>query len=190
SGGEKIISYDPRTGKEDWQTPGTAEATCGTIVVAKDIIIASGGYPQSQTIALDGTGQKQWEVKTKLYEPSLIAVGEALFGITDKGIAYCWDVATGAEQWKERLGGSFSASPVAVGNTIYVSNLEGQTFVFKADSSSYQQISVNRLGTDCYASSAVYDENIYLRIGTGNGSHRQEELVCLSRQPELKSSQN
>ncbi len=190
SGGEKIISYDPRTGKENWQTPGTAEATCGTVVVAKDLIIASGGYPQSQTIALDSAGQKQWEVKTKLYEPSLITVGDALFGITDKGIAYCWDIATGAERWKERLGGNFSASPVAVGDTIYVSNLEGQTFVFKADSSSFQQISVNRLGTDCYASPAVYDGDIYLRIGTGNGQSRQEELVCLSRQPSGNSSQN
>jgi len=179
SGTGYVTSYDPRSGEQLWQTRGTAEATCGTIVTSPDGIFASGGHPQKQTVALSPTGQLQWSSRTSLYEPSMIALNGYLYGVTDNGIACCWNQTDGQELWKERLQGGFSASPVACGDKIIVSNLQGETYVFKADPSSYQELAVNRLGSDCYASPAVVGNQLFLRVGIGSGNARQEELICI-----------
>ncbi|MCG6156084.1 outer membrane protein assembly factor BamB family protein [Rubinisphaera margarita] len=174
-----VTSYDPRSGEQLWQTLGTAEATCGTVVTSADAIFASGGFPQKQTVAFSPAGQLLWSSRTSLYEPSLIALDGYLYGVTDNGIACCWNQTDGQELWKERLQGGFSASPVACGDHILVSNLQGDTYVFKADPSSYQEVAVNKLGTDCYASPAIVGNQLFLRVGIGSGNARREELICI-----------
>lgn len=179
SGGNQVTSYDPATGSQYWTAPGVAEGTCGTIVAQGERLFASGGFPQRETVCLDNKGERIWSHRTRLYEPSLLAVQQRLFGITDDGVAYCWDGLTGKEIWKKRLGGSFSASPLYCQDRIYVSNLSGQTFVFSATADRYESLAVNQLGSDCYASPAVAEGQLYLRIGVGKGSERREQLVCL-----------
>ncbi len=181
SGCHLVSSYDPATGKVLWQTDAIAEATCGTVIATEDRIFASGGYPERETVCLDAQGARLWATRTKVYEPSLLAVGDRVFGVTDDGIAYCWAAETGDVLWKKRLGGSFSSSPVACGGTVYVANLSGKTFVFEAYAEQYTQLAVNQLGSDCYASPAVADGKIYLRVGVGKGSRRQERLVCIGK---------
>lgn len=180
SGCDQVTSYDPATGKENWSTPCLAEATCGTIVTTDNEIFASGGYPKRETVGLSADGKLLWSDQTKIYEPSMIVAGEALYGITDDGIVYCWDTKTGDVHWKQRLRGSFSASPVLCNGLIYISNLSGDTFVFKANPEEFEEVAVNPLGSDCYSSPAVADSQIFLRVGTDTGGQRQEELVCIS----------
>lgn len=74
SGGDSVAAYDPMTGKQRWQTPGTTMATCGTMVWDDGIVFASGGYPKSETIALDiATGRSLWKNNQKAYEQSMVA---------------------------------------------------------------------------------------------------------------------
>ena len=94
----------------------------------------------------DGSGKIVWETKDRVYVPSLLARDGHLFGVLDAGVAACWKSDTGKEQWKKRLGGEFSASPVLVGDTIYATNESGETFVYRADPSKFEQIAVNKLG--------------------------------------------
>lgn len=179
SGCDRVASYDPATGEQLWSTSCLAETTCGTIVVDKDKVYASGGYPDRQTICLSADGKKIWENQTKIYEPSMLAVDDYLFAVSDDGIAYCWSGQEGNVLWRKRLGGNFSASPVLCNGQLYVSNLSGKTYVFQASPEGYREIAVNRLGTDCYASPAMVDGNIFLRVGFQNGGSRQEKLVCI-----------
>lgn len=179
AGCDEVCSYDPASGEQLWATAGTSETTCGTMVTAGDLVFASGGYPNKQTICLTATGKQVWTSKTSVYEPSLLAVGELLFAVTDSGIAYCWSAKDGSELWKERLGGNFSASPTYCNGNVYVSDLSGKTYVFAASGEKYREISVNRLGNDCYASPAITEGEIYLRVGFGSGRDRQEKLVAI-----------
>ncbi|MDA9858317.1 PQQ-binding-like beta-propeller repeat protein [Rubripirellula sp.] len=178
AGGKTLSSYDPATGETNWQTPGLATSTCGTVVTSGDFILASGGYPQSETICVDGDGKKIWSDSTKIYEPSPIVSGDYLVGVKDDGVAFCWSVGSGEVQWKKRLGGNFSASPVIVNGLIYVSNLSGDTFVFRAGEA-FELVAKNRLGNDCYASPAVSDGDLFLRVGVAGESGRKEQLVCI-----------
>ena len=177
-----VTAYDPATGKELWSCDGTAEGTCGTPVTDGTHVFASGGYPQRETLCVkgDGSGEKVWSERTKLYEPSLIVAGDHLYGVTDDGVAMCWSNADGQVVWRERLGGSFSASPVHCDGRIYVPNLEGQTIVFAADPKGFRLLARNALGNDAYASPAICGGEIFLRIGVGNGGDRRERLVKIA----------
>lgn len=177
SGNDAVTSYDPQSGDLLWQTD-FLKATCGTIVSDGQRVFASGGYPDSQTICLSAEGKELWSNNVKSYEPSLLLVNEKLLTVNDSGVAICWDAKSGHELWKKRLGGNFSASPVLVNDTVFVPNLKGETFVFQAGSE-YVPVSKNVLGDDCYASPAISDRQIFLRIGVAKGTERAEQLVCI-----------
>jgi len=181
SGCDLIASYDPKTGEELWNSPGTAEATCGTMLTDGELVFASGGHPKKETICVrgDGSGTVVWKNRTKIYEPSMLLVDQHLYGITDSGIAYCWEASTGKEKWKQRLGLSFSASPVLHEGLIIVPSLSGETLIFKADSETYEELSRNSLGTDTYASPAISNGKIFLRCGHGTDKDRTETLYCI-----------
>ncbi|WP_442509903.1 PQQ-binding-like beta-propeller repeat protein [Novipirellula sp. SH528] len=179
SGCDAVASFDPASGKKLWSTPCTAEATCGTVITSKNRIFASGGYPDKETVCLSDGGEKIWSVRTKVYEPSLVLNDGHLFAVSDDGVAYCWNADTGDVAWRERLGGKFSASPIVCNDVVYVSNLSGETFVFKNENNSFKLISTNKLGDDAYASPAVADSQMFLRVGVDKGTKRHEQLVCL-----------
>ena len=99
-----MSSYDPATGELNWETDCIAEATCGTAVVSGDKILASGGYPDKQTVCLSDKGKILWSNRTKVYEPSLVADANHVFAVTDEGIAFCWRVSDGQEMWEKTFG--------------------------------------------------------------------------------------
>lgn len=180
SGDNKVAAYEPLTGREVWSCPGTAEATCGTVVWQDNLVFASGGYPERQTICVDAdTGQKVWEDNVKCYEQSMLVAGGHLFAVTDDGIAICRDARTGEMSWRQRLAGPISASPLLVGNTIYATSEAGTTWAFKATPQEYQQLARNQLGTESFASLVACGDQIFARVASGSGPDRQEVLYCL-----------
>ncbi|MEQ9410569.1 MAG: PQQ-binding-like beta-propeller repeat protein [Fuerstiella sp.] len=180
SGDRRVASYDPLSGEENWSCPGTAEATCGTVVWVDNLVFASGGYPERQTVCVDAnSGTEVWQDRQKCYEQSMLIANGHLFAVNDDGIALCRDAATGDLKWRQRLGGSFSASPVLAGNLIYATNETGTTWVFEATAEAYREVARNQLGDESFASLTVCDELIYARVASGTGADRQEYLYCL-----------
>jgi outer membrane protein assembly factor BamB len=104
-----------------------------------------------------------------------------LFGVLDAGVAACWKSDTGQEQWKKRLGGEFSASPVLVGDTIFATNENGETYVYRADPGKFEQIAVNKLGDQAMGSTTICGSRIYMRVVEQVDGRRQEMLVCIAK---------
>ncbi len=179
SGCGAVASYDPATGEQKWRTECISEATCGTVVTTDNLILASGGFPDKETVCLSADGKRIWSNETKVYEPSMVVSGDSLVAVSDDGVAYCWGLADGQSKWRQRLGGNFSASPIVCGENIYASNLKGDTFVFRAGDH-YAPVARNSLGNDCYASPAVSAGQIFLRVGVGTEPNRREQLVCIA----------
>jgi outer membrane protein assembly factor BamB len=180
SGQNMIASYDPVSGKSLWQTKCLTMATCGTCVWEDDLVFASGGYPDAQTVAVkaDGSGVV-WSNDVKCYEQSMIVHDGFLYAFSDNGIAYCWNAKTGKEMWKRRLQGSVSSSPLLVGDVIFATNEAGTTWAFKASPSGFQQIAKNQLGESGFASMAAVDGRLFIRTSEGDGPARQESLYCI-----------
>lgn len=183
SGGNQVAGYDPETGRRLWANPNASTmATCGTMVWLGDLAFASGGYPRSHTVAVNaaGGGDLVWDNSDKCYEQSMLIVGEHLYGVTDNGVGFCRDAATGRTRWKERLGGRFSSSPLLVGDRIHVFNESGRGFCFAADPEGYRELAQSKIGDDVFATPAVVDNVMYLRVGVGQGEARRERLVAVS----------
>ncbi|MEM7697148.1 MAG: PQQ-binding-like beta-propeller repeat protein [Verrucomicrobiota bacterium] len=181
SGDDEIAAYDPRSGERLWHVEGSSRATCGTVVWSEEIVFASGGFPNKETIAVrsDGeSGEVVWKNGDKSYEQSMIYHEGFLYTFNDNGIMICWDAETGEEKWKERLGGPVSASPLLIGDLIYATNERGITFVVRADPMKFEQLSENPLGDEGFASIVPYGSSLLIRSAEV-GVDRQEWLYCI-----------
>lgn len=179
-GTDLVTSLEPLSGKENWEIKGsTTECVTSTVTDGKHIF-TSGGYPKNHVAAVkvDGSGVA-WENKTRVYVPSMLMRDGHLFAVMDEGNAVCWKSSTGAEIWKGRLGGTFSASPVMVGEHIIAVNETGRAYVFKADPKEFDLVSENQLGNEAFATPTVCGGRIYLRLAVKDKGGRQEKLFCV-----------
>lgn len=184
-GGRTVDSYDPVTGNQLWSVPGTADSTVGTLVWDGDLVFASGGYSQNETVCVDaGTGEVVWRDRNSLYVPSLLAHGGYLYGVDDKGIARCWEAANGAVKWKGRLCGANSSSPVLAGDNIFVCDERGTVAIFKANPERLEITAKNRVADEFFASPVIADDRIFLRGARRDGGKRREILFCIGKPPE------
>jgi len=179
-GGREIRSYDPATGVELWKATGAAKHTAGTVNGEGNYVIASGGYPQSETtcVVADGTGKIAWKNNQKCYEQSMIVHKSFIYAMTDKGVVFCWNLQTGKEMWKKRLEGPVSSSPVLVGDKIYAATEKGKFFVFLATPDRYVELARTTVGSDVFPTPTILDGRIYARVGVRNGQSRSEMLYC------------
>ncbi len=183
TGCEKVSSYHPRTGKVNWEVEGATTECVTSTVTDGNLVFTSGGYPKNHVSAVkaDGSGELVWEKKTRVYVPSMFVLDDALYAVVDSGIAYCWESATGKELWKGRLSGTFSSSPVLVGDKVYVTNETGETFIFRAGKEKFELLGTNQLGEECFATPIFSGNRIYMRVANGTGEARQESLYCISQ---------
>jgi outer membrane protein assembly factor BamB len=183
AGCDHISSFDPLTGQRLWEIEGSTTECVGSIVTDGTLVFASGGYPDKLTIAVrgDGSGQIAWQNSVQTYVPSMLVYDRHLYTVTDGGVALCWESATGEEVWKSRLGGTFNASLVLVGDHILASNQEGDTFIFKADPNKFELIAKSHLGEDVFATPTVCGGTIYLRVAQRSGDVRQEWLYAIGQ---------
>jgi outer membrane protein assembly factor BamB len=181
SGADQVASYDPNSGKLLWSVPGTTAATCGTIVWDGDTVFATGGYPGSETIAIqaDGSGRVLWRNNQKGYEQSMLAHTGYAYLLNENGILCCFRASDGKQMWNKRLGGPESASPVLAGGHIYWANEKGEFFVFKPNPQKFDLVAKNQLGNDSFASPAVSGNQLFLRVAFRSGGKREEFLYCI-----------
>ena len=76
--------------------------------------------------------------------------------------ASCVDAKTGERVWQKRIGGQFSASPVAGDGKIYLVSETGDTVVLRAGRE-FDVIARNNIGEHTIASPAISNGQIFLR---------------------------
>ena len=181
TGCDLITSLNPLSGELFWEVAGaTTECVTSTPSDGKHIY-TSGGYPRNHISAVlaDGSGKIVWENESRVYVPSLLIHQGILYGVLDAGIAAAWDASSGKELWRNRLGGTFSASPVLVGSKIYAWNESGECFVFRANPDGFELLAKNQLGEESLSTPVICDSKIFYRCTEMQDGKRQEVLYCL-----------
>jgi outer membrane protein assembly factor BamB len=184
TGCDLVSSYDPSTGKKNWEIKGATTECVTSTVTDGEHVFTSGGYPDNHVSAVkaDGTGEVAWRNNVRVYVPSMLLRDGNLYAVTDNGVLTAWKAASGEELWKHRLGGTFTASPVLVGDLIYATNEAGTTYVVKIDESGAETIAENQLGDDAvYSTPTITGSRIYMRVGKQTDGKRQEILYCLGK---------
>jgi outer membrane protein assembly factor BamB len=106
--------------------------------------------------------------------PSPLVVGDELYVVNDGGIATCVDARSGALIWQQRLGGTYSASPVFADGRIYFLAEQGVTTVI-APGREFRRLATNTLDGGLLASMAVSGGSLFLR--TDNHLYRLVETL-------------
>ena len=110
------------------------------------------------------TSELNAETDFQLFETMLV-LGKELYFVSDAGIATCADALTGEVHWSERLGGGFSASPIAAEGRIYFQNEAGVGYVVKAGPK-FELLATNDLGERSLASYAAANGTLFIRTET------------------------
>jgi outer membrane protein assembly factor BamB len=106
------------------------------------------------------------------YHPTPLYYDGQLYVLYSTGIVACFDPNTGDEVFKQRLGGSVTASPWAADGKIYCLNEDGDTFVLAAGRE-FKLLGTNRLNEMCMATPAMAGDRLFIRTLT--------KLYCIRR---------
>jgi outer membrane protein assembly factor BamB len=147
-------------------------------VFGEGLVFATSGFgnPKLRAVQVNPDGDKTtrkvaWETNRNVpMMPSAVFVKPYLFVVSEKGFAMCLEAATGKAKWQERLGGNYSASPVAADGYIYCLSEKGETVVIPADGK-FEIIARNSLQEPCQASMAVSHSQLFIRT--------QKHLFCI-----------
>ena len=187
-GSDWVYGYDPQTGRELWKVPyGDLGFSLTPRPVARDDrIYMSTGFGRSQILALklepNGVATIEWRAtRGAPTMPSPLLVGDELYLVSDNGILTCLDSRTGKENYRERLSGNFSSSPIFADGRIYVGNREGIMFVV-APGPKFEKLAENKLPGGIFATPAAVDGAILLRTDQGLYRIQEKRLQSQPRQ--------
>lgn len=167
-----VYGYDARDGSEVWKAH---YGQLGFSIVPRPVaengtVYISTSYVRPRLLAVryDGHGDVTkshilWTAdKQAPKKPSMLLVGGHLYTVTDNGIAACLNADDGAEIWKARLSGDYSASPLYAAGRLYFFGQNGTATVV-AEGSEYSELARNQLPDGFMASPAVAGKALYLR---------------------------
>jgi outer membrane protein assembly factor BamB len=169
---ENVASYDIESGERLWMQEIPMQNIVAGMAMSGELLCIGGGtYGPKATIMTSLNGKGKDTKVDILWQTSRDAPGcsspviydDKLFVVTDTGIMTCYEVVSGTVLWKKRLKGRYLSSLVAGDGKIYACNTKGATTVIAADSK-FKVLAENNLQGRCYASPAIADGCILLRI--------------------------
>jgi outer membrane protein assembly factor BamB len=176
TGGDVVTGHDPGSGRELWRMDGLnptnnpANRIIASPVTSGDIVIAP--TRERPMLAIKGGGRgdvtrthRLWSFDNGPDVPTPVSDGKLLYTITDRGVAYALELATGKVVYgPQRLRpDSYSASPVLADERIYVtSENEGLTSVYRAGPK-FELLAENPLDDYCLSSPAISEGQIFIR---------------------------
>ena len=183
-GSKALYAYVPSSGDELWRVEERTSYSGATRpVIGHGLVFVPSGFASGQVLAIrpgkpgenldakapQPTGmqlQVVWKTSRNApKKPALLLLGDLIYAIEDNGVATCWEALTGNAVWSERIGGHYSASPLAAGGRIYLFSEDGKTTVLAAGRE-FKKLAENQLGDGFMASPAVSGEALFLRSRT------------------------
>ncbi len=183
---ERLDAYDPSTGEWLWHAgdrnqfpvPAATHDGDGTLYTSRGH--RAGPY---MAIRLGGRGDVgethvAWQVPTGApYISSVLYYDGVIYMANGNGIVTAVDAESGQRVWQDRLGGVYSASPLAGDGKVYFFSETGETLVLKAGRR-LEVLARNDLGEHVVSSPAVSDGQIFIRtdeslMAVGTSSRRR-----------------
>lgn len=160
-----VDGYDPESGEQLWTYTdvGGNTGTTPTQATSNGMLTgaSTGRSGENSEMARKTNGllkvshqQGSWEVSYEWTNPALstawaspIAHRGYGYWVNRTGVLYCVDLVTGEQQYAERLDQTAWATPVGIGERIYVFGKEGVTSVVQAGAE-FKLLAENKLWTD------------------------------------------
>lgn len=179
--GDVVQGFNAKSGTRLWSSEVLGEGKVPSPVIAEGLVFTSGGWGGKETIKAFKLGPQGdlkesnlvWEQRKGMPKvPSMVYVKPHLFAITDGGIATCMKAASGEIVWQERVGGNFSASPIAANGRIYFVGDNGDTTLIEAGPT-FKILAKNSLNEKLQASPALAENQLFIRT--------EKHLLCIGK---------
>jgi len=172
---QELWGINPENGKLRWYTNGVPDQNlCTSPIQAGGMIYVVGGRGRGGALAVRPGGKGdvsethvKWRASVASYVTSPVVHGEHMYGVDDRGIAYCLKLDTGEEVYRSRIDGANGvyASLLAADGKLYCVSRRNGTFVLPAEPR-FEVIAKNVLASDngdFNASPVAVDGRLYLR---------------------------
>lgn len=162
------IAYSVADGAELWRAKVMDGEVTPSPILAGGLILAVNPGHALYAIRPDGTGDVTathvaWQTEESVPDiGSPVSDGARTYVVNSGGELLCFDHKAGAKLWGKDLEAEAHASPVIIGNRIYVTCTNGTTVVAEIGAA-YRELARNPLGEKVSASAAVAGGRIYLR---------------------------
>jgi len=167
-----VAAFDPNDGSEIWRVNyGEGFSVVPRPVFAHGRLYLATGFMRPSLLVINPQGARGDATESNIVwqhdrgvpnTSSMLVVGDEIYFVSDRGVASCLDAHTGEVRWSERLGGNFSASPIAAEGKIYFTNEDGKTYVLR-QGIEYDLLATNDIGERTFASFAPADGTLFLR---------------------------
>jgi outer membrane protein assembly factor BamB len=169
---EEIKGFDPLTGRERWRCAGLGTEVYAMPLVGDALVIAVSGHNGPAIgVRLGGEGDVTESHRLWRQERSQQRVGSGviheghLYLSNATGIVECFVASTGEPVWQERVGGTLWGSMLLADGRLYVTSLEGDTYVLAAQPR-FQLLAKNSVGEHVKSALAASDGQLFLRSYT------------------------
>lgn len=172
-GASRTNAYDPATGKTLWSVDYQGFSNVPRPIAGLGMIYLCTGFSRPELWAIKPGGRGNvtkthvvWKYQQQVpLNPSPLLVGEAIYMVSDRGVASCLAAESGKLRWKARLGGNYSASPVYADGKIYFFAEQGVGTVI-TPAKRFERLAKNTLDGRIMASPAVVDGGLIVRTDT------------------------
>jgi outer membrane protein assembly factor BamB len=165
-----VSCHDLATGARRWYIEEPNRFPIPTPTQHEGIIYMSRGYRSSPFMAVRPGGEGNvasshvpWKVATGApYISSLVYYDGLIYMTGDVGVLTVTDAKTGERVYQERVGGVYTASPVAGDGKVYLASEDGETIVLSAGRTP-RILSRNKLNARQLASPAIAGGRLFIR---------------------------
>ena len=170
-GADWLYAYRPTDGQELWKLKygSLGFSLSSRAVFGHGMMFLATGYSRSEVHGIRlpvGTNAAIHAWKYAKGAPTMsspLLIGDELYFVSDSGGMFtCLDARTGQEQYRERLGGSHSASPLFADGHIFLPDQEGVTSVIEPGAT-FKLVGKNTLPGKIMASPIALGDSLYLR---------------------------
>ena len=159
-----VTAVDPVTGETRWSY-GDGASTVPSLVASDGV-----AYVPSNGLTAIRPGQNTPEVAEIVWQEGGLSPGtssplvfdDSVFVLSRPNVLIRAEAGTGEEQWKLRLSGNFSSTPVVAAGHLICFNEEGTAFVVDPAESG-RIVSTREFGETILATPAVADDALYIR---------------------------
>lgn len=175
TGADVVTGHDPKTGRELWRAAGLNPDNEGNFrvvaspVAVGDVVVAPSRIRPMLALRAFGRGDvtkthQLWSFDRGPDVPTPATDGTLLYVVTDRGVLWCLELATGKPVYgPERLAvGTYSSSPLLADGKLYLTNEDGLTTVVKAGRT-FETLAENPLPGFTVSSPVAAGSQLFLR---------------------------
>ncbi|MFM7321596.1 MAG: PQQ-binding-like beta-propeller repeat protein [Armatimonadota bacterium] len=165
-----FVAYDPATGRETWRLPHPGFSNATRPVAGGGMIYLDTGFNRPEMLGVrlpkgrvPGSADIAWRVSRSVPTMSSPLLHEGLLTYAaDSDFLSCIDAASGAEVWRERIGGRQYASPLLADGAIHWVSDNGRTLITEPGRT-FRVLGEGRLDEGSRSSPAVFDNSLLIR---------------------------